>query len=175
MLESLITSKTRVKLLLKFFINPLTKSYLRELAKEFDVSTNSIRLELNRLEKSNLLISQTQGRTVQYQANPKNTLFKDIRSVVLKYVGIDSLIENIISKLGDLRSAYIIGDYAHGMDTGIIDVVLIGNIDKDILNRLVEKTEVLIHRKIKWLILREQEFKSLKDTLDISHALKVWG
>ena len=75
------------------------------------------------LIKSNLLISQTQGRTVQYQANTKNTLFKDIRSIVLKYVGIDSLIENIISKLGDLRSAYIIGDYAHGMDTGIIDVV----------------------------------------------------
>ena len=175
MLESLITSKTRIKLLLKFFINPSTKAYLRELAKEFDASTNSIRLELNRLEKSNLLISQMQGRTVQYQANTKNTLFKDIRSIVLKYVGIDSLIENIISKLGDLRSAYIIGEYAHGMDTGIIDVVLIGNIDKDILNRLVEKTEVLIHRKIKWLILREQEFKSLKDTLDISHALKVWG
>ena len=154
MLDSLITSKTRIKLLLKFFINPSTKAYLRELAKEFDVSTNSIRLELNRLEKSNLLISQTQGRTVQYQANPKNTLFKDIRSVVLKYVGIDSLIENIISKLGDLKSAYIIGDYAHGMDTGIIDVVFIGNIDKDILNQLVEKTETIIHRKIKWLILK---------------------
>ena len=99
MLESLITSKTRIKLLLKFFINPSTKAYLRELAKEFDVSTNSIRLELNRLEESNLLISQTQGRTVQYQANTQNTLFKDIRSIVFKYVGIDSLIENIISKL----------------------------------------------------------------------------
>ena len=175
MLESLITSKTRIKLLLKFFINPSTKAYLRELAKEFDVSTNSIRLELNRLEKSKLLLSQTQGRTVQYQANTKNTLFKDIRSIVLKYVGIDSLIENIISKLGDLRSAYIIGEYAHGMDTGIIDVVLIGNIDKNVLNQLVEKTETLIHRRIKWLILEEKEFKSLKDTLDISHALKVWG
>ena len=175
MLDSLITSKTRIKLLLKFFINPSTKAYLRELAKEFDLSTNSIRLELNRLEKSNLLISQIKGRTVQYQANTKNTLFKDIRSIVLKYVGIDSLIENIISKLGDLRSAYIIGEYAHGMDTGIIDVVLIGNIDKAILNQLVEKTETLIHRRIKWLILEEKEFKSLKDTLDISHALKVWG
>jgi hypothetical protein len=175
MLESLITSKTRIKLLLKFFINPSTKAYLRELAKEFDTSTNSIRLELNRLEESNLLISQAQGRTVQYQVNTQNTLFKDIRSIVFKYVGIDSLIENIISKLGDLRSAYIIGDYAHGLDTGIIDVVLIGNIDKDILNQLVEKTEILIHRKIKWLILEEEELKSLKDTLDISHALKVWG
>ena len=175
MLESLITSKTRIKLLLKFFINPSTKAYLRELAKEFDASTNSIRLELNRLEESNLLISQTQGRTVQYQANTKNNLFKDIRSIALKYVGIDSLTENIISKLGDLRSAYIIGDYAHGMDTGIIDVVFIGNIDRDILNKLVEKTEILIHRKIKWLILKEKEFKRLKNTLDISHALKVWG
>ena len=175
MLESLITSKTRIKLLLKFFINPSTKAYLRELAKEFDVSTNSIRLELNRLEKSNLLISQMQGRTVEYQANAQNTLFKDIRNIALKYVGIDCLIENIISKLGDLRSAYIIGDYAHGLDTGIIDVVLIGNIDKNILNQLVEKTETLINRKIKWLILEEEELKSLKDTLDISHALKVWG
>jgi len=175
MLDSLITSKTRIKLLLKFFINPSTKAYLRELAKEFDLSTNSIRLELNRLEKSNLLISQAQGRTVQYQANTKNTLFKDIRSIVLKYVGIDSLIENIISKLGDLRSAYIIGEYAHGMDTGIIDVVLIGNIDKAILNQLVEKTESLIHRRIKWLILSDEEIESFKDTLDISHALKIWG
>ena len=175
MLESLITSKTRIKLLLKFFINPLTKAYLRELAKEFNVSTNSIRLELNRLEESNLLISQTQGRTIQYQANTRNTLYKDIRNIALKYVGIDSLVENIISKLGDLKSAYIIGDYAHGMDTGIIDLVLIGKIDKAILNQLVEKTEIVIDRKIKWLILKEKEFKSLKDTLGISHALKVWG
>ena len=59
MLESLITSKTRIKLLLKFFINPSTKAYLRELVKEFDASTNSIRLELNRLEESDLLISQS--------------------------------------------------------------------------------------------------------------------
>ena len=175
MLESLITSKTRIKLLLKFFINPSTKAYLRELAKEFDLSTNSIRLELNRLEKSNLLISQMQGRTVQYQANSRNTLFKDIRKIVLKYVGIDRLMENIISKLGDLKSAYIIGDYAYGKDTGIIDVVLIGNIDKDIFYQLVEKTETLIHRKIKWLILKEEEFERFENPLDISHALKVWG
>ena len=175
MLESLITSKTRVKLLLKFFINPSKKAYLRELAKEFDVSTNSIRLELNRLEKSKLLISEIQGRTVEYRVNTKNNLFKEIRSIALKYVGIDSLIENIINKIGDLRFAYIIGDYAHGMDTGIIDIVLIGNIDKAILYQLVEKTEKIINRRIKWLIITEKEFKKLKDTLDISHALKVWG
>ena len=71
MLKSLITSKTRVKLLLKFFINPLTKAYLRELAKELDVSTNSIRLELNRLEKSNLLLTIILTPKI-VSANPNN-------------------------------------------------------------------------------------------------------
>ena len=69
MLDSLVTSKTRIKLLLKFFINPHTKAYLRELAKEFGESTNAVRLELNRLTKANLLVSKNKGRTVMYNAN----------------------------------------------------------------------------------------------------------
>ncbi len=175
MLESLITSKTRVKLLLKFFVNPSTKAYLRELSREFGVSSNSIRLELNRLTKADLLISKTYGRTVQYQSNSNNNLFTDIRSIVLKNVGITSLIENIIAKLGELKSAYVIGDYANGKDTGIIDIVLIGEIDKKIINKLIRKTEKLINRKIRHMVLTKEEFITLKQTLDISHALKVWG
>ena len=50
MLESLITSKTRIKLLLKFFINPLTKGYLRELAKEFDGKISSFYLTLGQYD-----------------------------------------------------------------------------------------------------------------------------
>ena len=50
MLDSLITSKTRIKLLLKFFLNTSTHAYLRGLADEFGESTNALRLELNHLE-----------------------------------------------------------------------------------------------------------------------------
>ena len=99
MLESLITSKTRIKLLLKFFINPGTKAYLRELANEFDESTNSVRLELNRLTKANLLISQNRGRTILYNANKEHTFFRDIQNIALKYVGIDHIIENMVQSL----------------------------------------------------------------------------
>ena len=56
MLDSLVKSKTRIKLLLIFFINPETRAYLWELAKEFGESTNSVRLELNRLTKAKLLV-----------------------------------------------------------------------------------------------------------------------
>ena len=175
MLESLITSKTRIKLLLKFFINPGTKAYLRELAKEFGESTNSVRLELNRLTKANLLVSQNRGRTILYNANTDHTLFRDIQSIALKYVGIDHIIDNMVQSLGEVKAAYIIGDYAKGQDSGIIDLVLIGEINQAILQQLIEKTEKLINRKIRPMILTKKEFKKLNKPLDIKHALPIWG
>tara|TARA_Y100000590_G_scaffold470532_1_gene666086 strand:- start:3259 stop:3795 length:537 start_codon:yes stop_codon:yes gene_type:complete len=175
MLESLVTSKTRIKLLLKFFINPDAKAYLRELAKEFGGSTNSIRVELNHLTKSNLLKSQARGRTVLYKANTSHTFFKDIQRVVLKYVGIESLIENMVEKLGKIKFAYLIGDYANGKDSGIIDLVLVGEINKSILLDLTNKTEKVIHRKIRTVVLNEKECIKLNDTLDLNHSLLIWS
>ena len=175
MLESLITSKTRIKLLLKFFINPGTKAYLRELANEFDESTNSVRLELNRLTKANLLLSQNCGRTILYNANTEHAFFRDIQNIALKYVGIDHIIDNMVQSLGEVKAAYIIGDYAEGQDSGIIDLVLIGVINQAILQQLIEKTEKLINRKIRPMILTKKEFKKLNKPLDIKHALPIWG
>ena len=175
MLDTLVTSKTRIKLLLKFFINPETRAYLRELAKEFGESTNSVRLELNRLTKANLLESQNRGRTILYNANTEHTIFKDIQRIALKYVGIDRIAENIVQSLGEVQSAYIIGDYAKGVDSGVIDLIIIGEIDQEILRQFVEKTENLINRKVRSMLLTEKEFNKLHKTLDIEHALPIWG
>ena len=175
MLDTLITSKTRIKLLLKFFINPGTKAYLRELAKEFGESTNSVRMELNRLTKANLLVSKSRGRTVLYNANTEHTFFRDIQRIALKYVGIDRIADNMVSSLGEVKYAFIIGDYAKGKDSGIIDLVLIGKINLQILQQLIKKTEKLINRKIRPMILTKKEFKELNKPLDIKHALPIWG
>ena len=85
MLETLITSKTRLKLLLKFFLNSNSSSYLRELESEFHESTNAIRLELNRFEEAGLLQSQTKGNKKFYHANTDHPLYPDINSILLKY------------------------------------------------------------------------------------------
>ena len=175
MLESLITSKTRIRLLLKFFLNPETRAYLRELASEFEESTNGIRLELNSLTKAKLLKSNNIGRTVVYRANKDHTLFTDIQSVVQKYVGIDHLVDDLISELGQIDSAYIIGDYAHGSDTGLIDLVIVGQVKVDVLQRLVDKTGEIISRKIRPLVLDREELQRLWVQLDIEHALPIWG
>ena len=175
MLASLITSKTRIKLLLKFFLNPGTRAYLRGLATEFGESTNAIRVELNRLTEAKILKSVHSGRTVQYRANKEHSFFKDMQSVVKKYVGLDKLAEELAAKLGDIQAAYVIGDYARGTDSGLIDLVLIGRVDEKKLKEVTEKTENLIKRKIRTLVLNEDEFVKLQDRLNINHALFIWG
>mgnify|MGYP001288577198 CR=1 FL=1 len=70
---------------------------------------------------------------------------------------------------------FVIGDYAKGIDSGLIDVVLIGEVDVDTLDKFVSKTGNLIDRKIKPLVLNRVEFENLKVRLDIDHALPIWN
>ena len=164
MLNSLITSETRIKLLLRFFLNPDSSGYLRQLSKDFGESTNGIRLELNKMVEADILESKVKGRNKIYRANTKHPLFEDIRNIVMKSTGIDKVVSNILQKLGDVQLAFIRGDYALGKDSGLIDLVLVGeNINSNELERVRIKTEGLINRKISILVLSKKEYEKLKN------------
>ena len=175
MLDTLITSKTRVKLLLKFFLNSNSSSYLRGLEQEFGESTNAIRLELNRLKQAGLLTSHTRGNRKYFRANTSHPLFHDIHNILLKYIGFDQIIEKIINKLGEMDRVYVTGNFARGTDSRIIDLVFIGNrINKEYLMRLVEKCEELIKRKIRYLVFDNGNYREyLKEYTD-SELLLLW-
>ena len=170
----IISSKTRIKLLIRFFFNPNTSSYLRELAKEFNVSTNSVREELNQLTRIKLLASQKSGRQVFYKANEKHPLFPELKSMVSKVMGIDQVIDGIVTRLGDLERAYLLDDYAEGKDTGIIDLLLVGDIDPYHLNDLSRKTERYIKRKIRSLVMSRDEYKEFEPKLKACPHILIW-
>ena len=174
LLSGLIASKTRIKLLMRFFFNPEARSYLRELAKEFNMSTNAVREELNQLKKTSLLKSEKDGRQVFYKANTSHALFPELKSMVSKVMGIDQVIDSIIQRLGNLECAYLIDDYAEGKDTGIIDIVLVGDIDQYHLNDLSRKTERYIKRKIRSLVLSRNEYKEFEPKLKASPHILIW-
>jgi len=165
MLSTLITSKTRIKLLMKFFLNDNSSSYLRNLENEFGESSNAIRMELNRFEQANLLTSTTKGNRKYFRANKDHPLFKDIHNLLLKHIGIDLVIEKVVNKLGDVKAVYLVGEFAKGCDSKIIDLIFAGKaIDKEYLVRLVEKCEKLIKRKIRYLVFDNKNIKDfLKD------------
>ena len=175
MLDALITSKTRVKLLLKFFLNSSSSSYLRSLESEFGESTNAIRLELNRFEKAGLLSSDTRGNRRYFQANVKHPLFRDIHNLLLKHIGFDQIIDKVITKLGDVKEVYVVGDFAKGMDSKVIDLIIIGKeIDKEYLVRLVERCEEVIKRKIRYLVYNDGNYKEYLDEFKPGEILLLW-
>lgn len=157
MIEALITSKTRIKILVKFFLNPGTKAYLRQLASEFNESTNSVRVELNRLSETKMLQNKKEGNTIVYQANESHPLFKEIVSIVSKYTGIEVLVEQVVTYMGDLQKAYLIGNYAKGNDTGIIELVLVGNIKVSYVENLMGRIEKEINRRINYQIISDEK------------------
>lgn len=157
MLDSLIASKTGVKLLLKFFMNP------------------EIRVEINRLERAGILESSPDGRTKLYGANRKHPLFPEFTSLVKKFTGIDRLIDMVISWLRNVEQAFVTGDYAKVIDSGIIDVVIVGEVNRQYLDHLIKMVEDMIHRKIRNLVLMREEFGRLEKTLKKNEAVLVLG
>jgi hypothetical protein len=170
----LIASKTRIKLLVRLFFNPEARSYLRELANEFKVSTNSVREELNQLTDTKFLKSEKDGRQVYYTANREHPLFPELKSMVNKVMGLDQVIDGIVNRLGDLELAFLIDDYAEGKDTGIVDLLLVGNINGNQLNDLSRKTERYIKRKIRSLVLTRDEYADYRTRIEKRPYVLIW-
>lgn len=175
MLETLISSRTRIKLLLRLFLNPDTTAYLRGLADEFDESTNSVRVELNRFEEADMLVSENKGNKKLYKANDKHPLFRDIHSILLKYIGVDRIIAVIIERMGNLEKMYLTGDYARGKDSGIIDLAFVGEIDNSYIMEMVGKAEKMINKKVRFIIYDSDEWseKRMKEDSDDTYLL-LW-
>ena len=172
--SGLITSKTRIKILMRLFLNPKQNAYLRELAEEFNAAPSQVREELRQLNDAGFLESHKSGRQIQYSANQKHPLFHELQSMVQKALGMDRILDSIVERLGNLEEAYLLDDYAEGKDTGIIDLVLVGDIDQENLVDLVHKTERYIDRKIRTLVLTSDEWQNLQISINKKPMLLLW-
>ena len=153
MLENLITSKTRLRLLVKFFVNIANKGHLNSLANEFGESTNSVRKELNNLSSAGYLKREAINNKVVYRANISHPLFKILQKTVRKHLGIEELLETVYNKIGDVEKIALLGDYAKGIDSGLVEVLIVGkNINRDYLDDISPKIEKKIKRKISFVV-----------------------
>lgn len=134
-----------------------------------------MRVELNRLTEAGLLKSEASGNTILYKANTRSPLFPEIRNMVTKHLGFDRIVEQVVKRLGDVELAMITGSYAKGVESGIIDLVLVGAINRLRLLEYVEKTENLLKRKLRPLLLSAEEFASMKNEMLNQPHIVIWG
>jgi hypothetical protein len=175
MLESLITSKTRIKLMLKFFLNSNNSAHLRGLESEFGESTNGIRIELNRFEQAGLLRSYTEGNRKVFTANIKHPLFIDIQHLMHKHIGLDQIIEQITEQIGELERVYLTGAFARGQESSSIEVLLIGgNINFEYIEKLITKASKAIKRNIVYQVMDLDQFNRISASPVKEKFLLLW-
>jgi hypothetical protein len=161
-LENLITSKTRIRILVKFFINIANKGYLRGLAEEMNESTNSIRKELNNLQEAGYLQKEAVQNRISYRANTKHPLFEILKKIISQHIGLDAIVEMILERMGEVKKIIVIGDYANGIDSGVIEVIVIGDeLNTEYIEQLSDKIENEIKRKVQFFIAKSYEGKGL--------------
>ena len=93
-LDKIFTGKIRVQLLTKLLLNPASTVYLRGLERDLVVSSNTVRLELNKLSDMQLIQEQADcenTKTKYYSVNTKHPMFKSLRGVIMQYVGLDQI------------------------------------------------------------------------------------
>lgn len=164
-LDYFFVGKIRLSLLTKLLINPVNAVYLRGLAKDLGVSSNTVRMELKKLYAMQLIQEQSEDKhtlmstkTKYYFANTRHPLFNALRNIILQYVGLDQIMEQVLNKLGNVHKVYLIGDLAVGKNSLFVDLVFVGQIDKVYLYQLVEKAEKLIDKKIRFVVYHIDEF-----------------
>lgn len=149
MLDSLITSKTRIKLLVKFFISSANSGHLRGLATEFNESTNAIRKELNHLSDAGYLDKKEVSNKIAYKANTLHPMYKLLQQVVHKYLGLDTIVETILERMGNVNVIELVGDYAKGIDSGTIEVNIVGDkINTEYTQSIIPKIKEIVNRDV---------------------------
>ncbi len=168
MLERLITSTARVRLLELFLLNPDRKMYIREIARFTGLNLNAVRRELTNLEEFGLLASSTSGNTKTYAVNKENPILQELTMIVLKTEGVGKVLKENIESLGQIRCAFLYGSFAKNaarIDSDV-DLFLIGKVDEDALEPLIRRSEERLQRDVNYVIFTVEEFKRRREQND---------
>ncbi len=160
----LLRSRIRRDLLALFFTNPSERFYLRELERMLGYSAGSIRRELLKFQDDDLLRTERVGNLVYYSLNPEHPLYEEIRSIVVKTVGVEGALREELSSVGDIKIAFVYGSFAAGQERAgsDIDVMVIGDPDMSALNESIAKLEGRLRRDINVTVYSAKEFKARK-------------
>ena len=116
-------------------------------------STNAIRKELNHLQNAGYLNKVKVNNKIEYKANIKHPLFEVLQKVVLKHLGLEDIVETVLERMGPVDQIILVGDYANGVDSGLIEVFIIGqNLNMNYIAQLEDKIENLIGRKVSFYL-----------------------
>jgi predicted nucleotidyltransferase len=168
MLEVIIPSRTRVKLLTLFLLNPEGEVYVREIVRMTHENINSVRRELANLESFGLITGKKKGIQQYYTVNRDFYLYEELQKIVLKTEGVARHIGENLAALGEIQCMFIYGSFASGTAgaKSDIDLFIVGDVDENRLIPLVHESEQALAREINYTLMQPGEFRKRRESGD---------
>jgi hypothetical protein len=160
MLDDLIISRVRVKILQLFFLNPTKIFHVREIVRRCEEEINAVRRELAHLEKAGIFTNERRANRLFYLLRKDYPLYYDLLELIVKTSGLGGDILKNKAKLGKIKFAMISGKYARNLTTDPNDVnlLLVGKVVLPEISQIVRQEEVKREREINYTVMSEEEF-----------------
>jgi predicted nucleotidyltransferase len=159
-------TKLRQKVLGYFFTHPEQRFYVRELARLINEDPTNLGRELSKLEKEGILKFEEKGKEKYYSVNKDYPLYSDMKKMIVKTVGIEGSLKEILLKIGGIKYAFIFGSFAKKRESAAsdVDLFLIGKFNEDKLIEKIDNFEKKFSRVINYHIYLEKDLqKKLKE------------
>jgi len=150
MLQTLISSKNRAKVLTFFLTHPDERFYYTELLRRLDITPSALQNELARFTKAGLLETKREANARFYWVNKDFPLYPELKSIVLKTSGLADELKQELSNIGEINFAFIYGSFAKNTEDikSDIDLMIIGNPNLDTLTEVISRAEENLSREI---------------------------
>jgi len=154
-------TKNRAELLRLFLTNPEQSFYMQEIGRILGKKPGNFQRTINNMEREGILISEYKANARYFKANKEYPLYKELRSIVFKTVGVVGSVKEVLKKTDNIDYAFIYGSYAKAKENYLsdIDLVVIGKCDEDKLIKEFDKLEELLKREINYKLYPLNNFK----------------
>lgn len=163
MLKNLFSSEVRIQLLNKFLMNPEQEFYLRELSNLYKISPRSVSLELQNLERIELIKKRISGKQHFYSINRQHPLYGDLRNIFIKTFGFKNLLQKYLEPYkSQISYCFIYGSIAKGNSkaNSDLDLMIIGDVPSRKISGDFLKAGEELNREVNFSIFSESEFVS---------------
>jgi len=161
MLSTLITSKSRRKILILFLTHPEQKFYYSQIIRDLGMTPSAAQKELSNLSNIGFLKSEKEANVKYFQVNKSFPLYNELKSIVYKTVALADPLRDALEKIGDIQIAFIYGSVAKNTENmgSDIDLMVIGHPSMDELSEAVTKAEKGLSREINFTVFEPKDWK----------------
>jgi len=141
--------------------------HVREIARLTDTVAGTLHKELARLADAGLLLKETVGNQVIYEANRDCPIFEELASIFRKTSGLTDVLAGTLALFPDrIVAAFVFGSMASGKETAgsDIDLLIIGEVGFSEIVKAVYSAQEVLGREINPKVYSKKEWrKMLKD------------